>query len=274
MRWIWDNKLISVIVLATIILLTILAFTTGEKAKANVGTNGVQIILRPFERAFTNVISSTSGFFVNFADTAKLQNENKILAEKLAKAEEQAREISIYKDENEELRSSLNLANILKNDKLIAANIIAKDFTNYYSSFTIDKGSKDGVISKKSVRTSSGLVGYVSEVGYNWAIVTTVLNPETAVSGVVARTGEAVICKGEFALLKNGKVRLTYISSDANITKGDIIQTSGLGGIYPKGILIGSVDEIQLDKQSVSMAATLVPAVDFERTSVVLVACD
>jgi len=271
MRWIWENKLVSSVVLATLILLTLLAFTTGERAKANSGTSGVQIVLRPFEIAFTNTISSVGGFFMHFADIEKLHNENKLLAEKLAKAEEQAREISIYKDENEELRSNLNLTNTLKNDKLIAAKIIAKDFTNYYSSFTIDKGSKDGIEIKKSVRTSSGLIGYVSEVGYNWAIITTILNPEAAVSGVVARTGEAVVCKGEFALLRDGKVRLSYISSDANITKGDIIQTSGLGGIYPKGILIGSVDEIQLDKQSVSMVSTLIPAVDFERVNFVLV---
>ncbi|MCL2740097.1 MAG: rod shape-determining protein MreC [Oscillospiraceae bacterium] len=271
MKWIMDNKLISAIVLATIILLTVLAFTTGERARANWGSDGVQMILRPFEQAFTWTTKGVGGFFMHFGDIDKLREENRILAEQLAKAEEEAREITIYRDENEELRASLNLASTLKSDKTIVANIISKDFSNYYSSFKIDKGSKDGIVAKKSVRTPAGLVGYVKEVGYNWAIITTVLNSENSVSGIVGRTGEAVICKGDFALAKSGKMRISYVSDDTSLVRGDIIQTSGLGGIYPKGILIGTVDEIHTDRQSVSVSAALLPAVDLDKISVVLV---
>ena len=270
MRWISENKLVSGIILATIVLLTLLAFSTGERAKANWGTDGVQIVLRPFQQFFTWSANGIGGFFMHFGDIEKAQGEIKSLTEKLAKAEEEAREIQNFRQENEDLRALLSLESTLKGET-VAANVIAKDFSNWYSSFTIDKGAKDGVQDKKAVRTTSGLVGYISEVGTNWAKVTTILNDNTNVSGVVTRTNEAVMCQGEFGLQKDGRCRLNYISSDANIVPGDVIQTSGLGGIYPKGISIGIVGDISATKQSVSQTAILVPSVDFEKVSIVLV---
>jgi len=269
MRWIFENKLISGIILATIILLTTLALTTGERARANWGVDGVQIVMRPFEQFFTWTANSTSNFFMHFGDLSKAQAEIQDLNNQLASAQEDARDLGNYKTENDDLRSLLALKSTIKG-QTVAANVIAKDFSNWYSTFTIDKGTNDGIQPKTAVRTTAGLVGYVSSVGTDWAIVTTILNDGTSVSGNVVRTNDAVICQGELALQKNGQCSLNYISNNSNIVSGDVIQTSGLGGIYPKGILIGTVGDISDSKQS-SQSAVLVPAVDFERTSVVLV---
>jgi len=271
MRFIRENKIVTGIVIATIVLLTVLALTGGQKAKANWGIDGVHIVLRPFEQAWTATVNGVGGFFAHFQDVKKLEDENAALTQQLAQAEENARDIGNYQSENDELRALLNLKDSLKGEDTIAANVIAKDFSNWYSTFTIDKGTSDGVQINKAVRTTAGLVGYVTEVGTNWATVTTILNNGTSVSGIVARTNEAVICKGDFTLQKSGECQLTYISNDANITSGDVIQTSGLGGIYPKGILMGTVGDVQADKQSGSTSAVLQPAVDFEKVNVVLV---
>jgi len=230
----------------------------------------VQIVMRPFEKFFTWTANGVGNFFGHFGDLSKAEAQITDLSNQLAQAQEQVRDLQNYQSENDDLRSLLDLKSTISG-QTVAANVIAKDFSNWYSTFTIDKGTNDGVKIKTAVRTTSGLVGYISAVGTNWATVTTILNDSSSVSGSIVRTNDAVICQGELALQQNGQCRINYISSSSNIVSGDIVQTSGLGGIYPKGILIGTVGDISDSQQSVSQTAILIPAVNFEKTSVVLV---
>lgn len=271
MKNLLEHKIAVIVIALSVVFLVFLAFRTGESARANWGTDGINIIMRPFNVTFTRVVDGVGGFFANFRDLAEEQRRSAELEERLLQAEDEAREIEWYRRENERLRDLLDLREHPSNRDGIAAEVIARDVTNWFSTITIDKGARDGIEVKQAVITTQGLVGYISEVGHNWARVNTIINNGTSAGGMVVRTQDVAIVEGTFALQQDRLVRMTYIATGANVVTGDSIVTSGQGGIYPRGILIGMITDIQPETQTVSQTAVVQPAVDFERISEVLV---
>jgi rod shape-determining protein MreC len=271
MKDLLEHKIAIIVIVLTVVFLGFLAFRTGEGARANLGTDGVNILIKPFQVTFTRVTTGVGGFFAHFKDLETERRRSAGLEARLIQAENETREIESYRRENERLRALLDLRDNPRNYEAIAAEVIARDVTNWFSTITIDKGTRDGIEVKQAVITTQGLVGYVTEVGWNWARVNTIINNGTSAGGIVVRTQDVAIVEGTFELQQDRFVRMTYIAADANIVTGDSIETSGLGGIYPRGILIGTITDILPATQTVSQTAIIQPAVDFERISEVLV---
>jgi len=153
----------------------------------------------------------------------------------------------------------------------VGCTIIAKDPGNWFEVFTINRGSKDGIEINAPVITAYGLVGRVSQVDLFTSKVTSIIDMDSTVAARVSRSRDILIVRGDAALRNSGLCRMDYISPEVDIMPGDIIETSGLGGIYPKGIIIGQVKEVIRNEGQYDSYAIITPVVDFKRLEEVIV---
>lgn len=152
------------------------------------------------------------------------------------------------------------------------ARVIMGSSSNWFHSFVIDKGSNDGIEVDMNVMAGSGLAGRISEVGPNWAQVTTVIDDTSKVSGMVLSTSDNLIVTGDLETMKNGYIRFSQLmDSDNQVAIGDKIVTSNISDRYLPGILIGYVSYIEDDSNNLTKSGYLSPVVDFEHLSEVLV---
>ena len=155
------------------------------------------------------------------------------------------------------------------------ARIIARDAGNWYHSFTIDKGSRDGIEVDMNVIADGGLVGRVYSVGPNWAKVVSIINDNTNVSGKILATGDNLIVSGDLELMQKNLISFSQLlDSDGVVTNGDKIVTSDISDKYLPNILIGYIHTINRDANNLTKSGYITPAVDFEHLSEVLVITD
>jgi len=271
MRGLFTNKYFILLLTITILLLVMMALYTDNREKVTFGEDLVGAVVMPFQTLFTSTSKGVGGFFGYFADVKKIKEENKQMSEKIDELNNTIRNIEEFKLENERLKSMLDLKQDMWNYNLVSAEVIAKDPGNWFNTFTIDKGTSSGLSVREAVITSKGLVGYIYEIGTNYAKVVTIIDSNSSTGSLVVRTRDIAMIEGDLELGMDGLCKMTYISKDASVITGDLIETSGLGGIYPKGILIGKIREIRPETHSVSQYAVVEPVVDFERISEVFV---
>ena len=118
------------------------------------------------------------------------------------------------------------------------------------------------------------LVGVITDAGLNWSTVTTILDTDSQLGALVFRTGEVTVAMGDLALMNQGKLKLSYLEGESSLINGDMIVTSGLGGYYPSGLVIGSVEEIKTDDNGLTRYATILPKTDITQLVEVFVITD
>ena len=181
-------------------------------------------------------------------------------------------ELERYKDENERLRMMLELKSNAQDKDMVGCEVIAKDPGNWFYSFTVDKGSHHGIKVDDAVISNQGLVGRVTDVGHNWAKVLTIIDADSSVGASISRTQNLAIVDGDLSLADSGQCMMNFITNDSSlVVVGDTVVTSGLGGVYPAGVLIGTVSEIKSDAMGYSQYAVIDTAVDFERIREVMI---
>ncbi len=157
----------------------------------------------------------------------------------------------------------------------VAANIIASDSGNWFNTFVIDKGSRDGIAVDMNVIAGSGLVGIVTKVGDNWAQVRSIIDDMSDVSAQVLSTSDLCFVKGDLQLMESGMIQIYQLrDAEGQASIGDTIVTSHVSDKYHPGILIGYINELTLDSNNLTRSGTLTPAVDFEHLHSVLVITD
>ena len=157
----------------------------------------------------------------------------------------------------------------------VAANIIASDSGNWFNTFVIDKGSRDGIAVYMNVIAGSGLVGIVTKVGDNWAQVRSIIDDMSDVSAQVLSTSDLCFVKGDLQLMESGMIQIYQLrDAEGQASIGDTIVTSHVSDKYHPGILIGYINELTLDSNNLTRSGTLTPAVDFEHLHSVLVITD
>ena len=149
------------------------------------------------------------------------------------------------------------------------AYVINKDISNYSNTVVINVGEKDGIKENMTVIADEGLVGHVISVTDHTSKVQTIIDTATAVTSTISTTKDTIIVQG--TLENSGELKATYIPTDATVLQGDNVETSGLGGIYPKGIHIGTIKEVYNTKNPTDRYATVETAVDFSKLATVLV---
>ncbi len=161
-----------------------------------------------------------------------------------------------------------------KSLKFKTAEVIARDPNDFFYGFTLDKGSSDGVCENDPVITENGLIGRVSAVREHSCRVKTILSPEYKMGAIDAETGDSGVVTGKKSLADNNQTALMYISAQNKIKPGDIIVTTGLGGICPKGLPIGKVMETKNDDYDSSFYAVIEPFDDVKNVIDVFILTD
>lgn len=256
-------------VITVIILILLIFLSNVDTAKLSFFESAASSIVNPIQRVFTDLKNKIKGNTQYFEELEAIKEENYALKSENSKLEEQLRELEEIKAENTMLQNYMNLTQKYSNYTTVPAYIINKDISNFSSNIILNVGRRDGIDEKMTVIADKGLVGYVISVTDTTCKVQVIIDPASTVSSTISTTGESIICKGT---LDNDQVlRASYIPTGAELIKGDNIYTSGIGGIYQKGIIIGSIKEIVTTSNVTDRYAIVEPAVDFSKLDTVLV---
>ena len=256
------------IVITIILLILIVVFSNGEN-NASFFENVASKLVMPVQNGLTYLKNKISGNDTFFTDINKLKEENEQLLAKNSELEQSLRELENIKTENETLKEYMNLTEKYGEYKTIPAYVINRDISNYSKTIVINVGTNDGVKEDMTVIGDQGLVGHIVSVTDTTAKVQTIIDTASSVSATMSSTDETIVCKG--TLESTTELKAMYIPTDYNIIQGDSIETSGLGGIYPKGIHIGTVKQVEATKNVTDRYAVIETAVDFDKLSTVLV---
>ncbi len=236
--------------------------------------NAANTLASPFRAAYTAVADWFNDKQKYYKDYTALEEENAALRKENAEMEETVRQARADREENKRLRELLNLREQRRDitSDMEAAYITEHSVTNWTSSLTLNKGTAHGVENGDCVIDETGaLVGIISEVGYNWSTLLTLVDTDTSLGAKVFRTDDLGVVQGDFTLMGGNRLRLDYLPADCQLLGGDLVVTSGLGGYYPSDLVIGSVVEVQMDDSGAASYAILEPKVDFDSLTEVFI---
>ncbi len=208
----------------------------------------------------------------NFSTMQRLRSENESLQDQVDALTTENNYLQEERYEYERLQELYQLDQNYAEYEKTAAHVIGKNSGNWFSTFTIDKGSSDGIAVDMNVLAGSGLVGIVTEVGPTWAKVRSIIDNSSNVSGMVLSTSDTCIVSGDLSLMSTGQISFDQMENNDNVVAvGDQIVTSYISDKYLQGILIGSISEINVDSNNLTRSGYIIPAVDFNNIQEVLV---
>ena len=258
---------------AAAIISVVLALMSVFSSTSSPLSNLAGILSSPFRSAYTTVATWFNEKQNYFADVQALEEENAELKRKIAQMEADVRQGKLDSEENARFRNLLELRQQRRDlTDFEAAYITEHSVTNWESTLTLNKGTNHGVEQGDCVvDDKGGLVGVVREVGLNWSRVMTIVDTDTSLGARVFRTQDLGLAEGNFSLMTENQLRLDFLPVGCQLMGGDLVLTSGLGGFYPQDLVIGTVEEIQVDDSGAALYAILTPAVDFSELTEVFV---
>lgn len=254
-----------------VLLLGMIAVSSADRGKVSVFEDFAGTFITPIQNFVTTVSSKGGDFAKIFTEHDKLKDENERLKSELAKAYQEIRNAEEYKKENESYKGILGIKNENPDFVFEKALIVATEQSGYSHTYTLNRGSIHGIAKRNLVITAEGVVGYVSDVGTTWCQVTTLLDSSCEIGALFTRTQDIGVLEGDFALAANGACKIAYLSNDVQLSSGDSVVTSGIGGVFPSGLLLGHVSEIKPESHGISQYAVTTPAVDFSELKNVFV---
>lgn len=226
----------------------------------------------PMQNGINTIGLWMSDLTQNFETLQEVKAENERLQTQVDELTIQNNQLLQNTYELERLQELYQLDQTYADYKKIGAHVTSNDSGNWFSSFVIDKGSKDGIKVDMNVMAGKGLVGIVTEVGPNWAKVRSIIDDSSNVSGLVLSTSDTCIVSGDLTLMQDGRIRFSQLANnESEIEVGAQVVTSHISNKYLQGILIGYVSEIHVDANNLTRSGYITPAVDFQHLLEVLV---
>ena len=256
-------------IIITIVILILIVIFSNREANTSFFENIANKLVMPVQNGLTYLKNKVSGNSTFFTDINNLKAENQELKDKNSQLEQSLRELENIKTENENKKEYLGLNKKYGEYKTIPGYIIDKDISNYSKTIVINIGKKDGIEENMTVIADEGLVGHVISVTDNTAKVRTIIDTSSSISCLMSTSKDSIVGKG--TLDSNSELKAMYIPTEANLVQGDSVETSGLGGIYPKGIHVGTVKKIISTQNITDRYAIIETAVDFNKLNTVLV---
>ena len=252
-------------------LFCIIFFAARGRFQAPVSSQAVSLVLSPFQQATAWVANEIHYATSAVWEVATLYEQNKMLRNEV----EQLRGINLQANEalaeNERLRKMIGYQQAARQFDLVAARVIGRESDTWSRMIVIDRGTMNGIANDMPVVTPQGLVGRVVEAGLNSSKVQLILDPRSSVGTIVQRAQSRVtgIVQGD---MDNPTMpQMVNIPKNADVVEGDVIVTSGFGGVYPKGIIVGLVSSLKNDDGGLLKIGVLEAAVDFQKLEDVLV---
>lgn len=256
-------------IIITIIILIIIVIFSNNDNDVSFFENITTKVVMPIQNGLTYLKNKIGGNNTFFTDINDLKKENESLKKKNSELEKSLRELENIKNQNETLKEYLNLTKKYGEYKTIPGYVINKDISNYSKTIVINIGKDDGVEENMTVIGDKGLVGHVVSVNDKTSKVQTIVDTASSVSCYMSTTKDSIVCKG--TLDEKSSLKAMYIPTDCNVIQGDSIETSGIGGIYPKGIHIGTVKKVTNTQNITDRYALIETAIDFDKLDAILV---
>ena len=247
------------------------AFIIGLGSAARNGRIGfLQNMTGVLESPVKKVLSSTVNWFNTIYgylfDYDSLLAENESLRSQLADAQKSARDGIAASEENARLRKLLELRDAHNDYVMESSKLVLWSSSNWSSSFTISKGSASGIELGDPVITEYGVVvGQITELGTTWATVSTLVDVDMSVGAFVGDTGTSGMVVGEYSFMKRNQAKLTYMADGAQIFVGDVVLTSGSGGAFPAGLVIGTLSAVKTESGGQLEYGVVEPGCDFSQ---------
>ncbi len=256
------------IFIALLLLLALVLMTL--RAKERKGVEFIDALLMevcsPAQKASTLVIKTVQGAFHRYVFLVNLEKENRMLKQRIAELQTESHRMEEMRLANERLKKLLQFRE--KNSpSMIGAEVIGQDSSSWFKSVTVDKGERDGVKKGMAVISPAGVIGQILKIAPDYATVLLITDYNSAVDSIVQRTRAKAIVEGK----GENRCQLKYLLRTEEVAVGDAVVTSGLGGNFPKGLMVGEVKKVDKKGHGVFQYAELVPSVDMTRLEEVFI---
>ncbi|HAL20177.1 MAG TPA: rod shape-determining protein MreC [Ruminococcaceae bacterium] len=263
MRFFFRSRQFKIIAAVFAALIVIAAVTAAVGGRMSPGANIFGTVTAPFRSLASKISGGISSFVEVYTEGEKLNIKNAELETEISELRKKLADYEQAVSENEFYKNYLDIKDANPSFKFMAATLISRDKEDPYKGFIINKGSVNGVSAHDPVITNEGLVGYIGEVGLTTSKVVTVLSAELTAGALDNRTSDSGVLSGSAELASEGLTKFYNLSRSCNIAVGDYVVTSG-EGIFPKGLLIGTVQTIGSDKYNTSIYANVKPFADID----------
>ena len=246
-------------------LFCVIFFAARGRFQATASTTTVGAVLAPFEMAFSWCGQQIRAVTANIWEIATVHEQNKMLKSEVEQLRQQNTLAEEFAAENIRLRELLSYKQSAHQFDLLAARVIGRDAALWTSAIVVDRGSQDGVRENMPVVTGKGLVGRVMEVGPFSSKVQLLLDVRSSVGTLIQRSDSRVTGIVTGTLDNPYMPQMINIPRNADVEDGDAVVTSGFGGIYPKGIMVGRIASQRSDDSGLLKVGAIETAVDFQR---------
>ena len=263
-----------ILVICILLTMAVTGWFWRHKESVPFVSQTLSTVAAPFEYTASQItFMGKTGISIIDQSVSKWSDLDNLRKENVGLKAEQLRYSEILA-ENIRMRNLLKFKQGYTKFNLLGASVIARDYGTWMNTLMIDRGTDSGIKTYMPVIVPQGVVGFVSEVYLKTARVQLVLDPRTTVGGIVQRPASRVASMVSGNSGKQGVLSFINIAKEADVIKGDRVVTSGYGGVYPKGLLIGTVENVSDDLEKVSLDADIRPAVDFGHLEEVFVITD
>ncbi len=256
-----------------IMLCVVAAYTAlmGQSGFSTGLSNMVGIVTTPLQQLVTWGRTKLDGLVLGPREAAELEKQVAALQEELDRKNQQLADYYTTKRENETLRAYLELKQLHDDWTMVDAVVIGRDNSDPFGGIILNKGTMAGVEPGDPVITDAGLVGRVVRVSTTYAKVMLITHPELGISAQVPRTGETGIVTGDKRLGDEKLVQMKHLDTRTLVAEGDLVVTTGLGGVFPAGVLVGTVTQLTDSDIDVSKVALVRPAADLNNVASVMI---
>ncbi len=269
MRHFFSTRVRVVLILA--LLITVGLVIAGNLTGMSIPSMVVQGVLTPIRAGANAMTNQAENIYDYIFRYEALKAENEILKQQLSQMEDDARHADSVQRENQRLRQLLELKNTHEDYEMVDAYIIGWNSTDWNSTFTLDKGSREGIeVGMVAITANNEVVGLVTETGTNYSVVKTVLDSSLEISATIASNGFSGMVQGGYSTGAEGLLRMNYLPSSAVIRNHDQVVTSG-STVYPRNLILGYVIDAGLSETGVAKFAILEPAADIDNLEQVFV---
>lgn len=262
----------AIVVILSLICAALIVISFLESSDTTPVRQVTGMVITPVQKGINSLGNWICGLTENLSDAATLREENAALQEKVDTLTAENSQLVLDKEELARLRELLDLKEQYSDYEMTGARVISKDSGNWFNSFTIDKGTNDGIQVDCNVIAGGGLVGIVTEAGPNWATVRSIIDDNSNVSAMVSTTSDTCIIAGNLQLIDEGTLSLVKLTDEnSKVHVGDKVVTSNISEKYLPGILIGYICELNNDSNNLTKSGQITPVVDFKHLQEVLV---
>ena len=260
MRNLFSSKIVIILIIA--VILALLLTISGSIMNRNPLDLAVQGVLTPFRAAATALTTTAEKYYGYMFRYEALAAENEVLKKQIAEMEDTARQAESVTRENQRLRKGMELLETHEDYKLVDAYIIGWNSSDWENTLTINRGTNSGIQRNMCAVTENGeVVGLVTDVGINYAEVTTILDSTLEISGTIASSGYNGMVRGGYIDGHETLLQMNYLPSAAIIRNKEQVVTSG-STVYPRGLIMGNVVDAGFEETGIAKYALLDPAAE------------